>query len=122
MTRKTTGAAGEKLAAQFLLRRGYSIIETNYRCREGEVDIIASKEDCVVFIEVRTKRSSAFGSPEESITDRKRRTCVRLRHATARLMKVCLRHGASSDVVAVELDVAGRVRRIEVIENAVEDE
>ena len=121
MTRKTTGAAGEKLAAQFLLRRGYSIIETNYRCREGEVDIIASKEDCVVFIEVRTKRSTAFGSPEESITDKKKE---HLRAVAARYRETHegLPQAWRIDVVAVELDVAGKVRRIELIENAVEDE
>lgn len=121
MTRKTTGAVGEKLAAQFLVQRGYKIIETNYRCREGKVDIIASKEDCLVFVEVRTKRSTAFGSPEESITDRKKE---HLRAVAARYRQTHdgLPQAWRIDVVAVELDVAGKVRRIELIENAVEEE
>ena len=63
---------GEKLAADFLTKQGYEIIETNFRCREGEVDIIAKDGDYLVFIEVRTKSSRMFGSPEESITARKK--------------------------------------------------
>jgi putative endonuclease len=121
MSRKTTGAAGEKLAADFLARRGYRLVETNYRCREGEVDIIANKDNCLIFVEVRTKHSSAFGSPEESITDRKKE---HLRAVAARYREthVGLPQAWRIDVVAVELDGAGIARRIEVIENAVEDE
>ena len=63
---------GEKLAADFLTKQGYEIIETNYRCKEGEVDIIAREGEFLVFVEVRTKNSRAFGSPEESVTKRKK--------------------------------------------------
>jgi len=121
MSRKTTGAAGEKLAGQFLVQRGYRLIETNYRCREGEVDIIAIKNDCLVFVEVRTKRSSVFGGPEESITERKKQ---HLRAVAARYRETHadLPQAWRIDVVAVELDAEGKTRRIEIIENAVEDE
>ena len=72
MNRKTTGMSGEKLAADFLTKQGYTIIETNCRYKEGEVDIIAMDSEFLVFIEVRTKNSRAFGSPEESVTKRKK--------------------------------------------------
>ena len=68
MKRRDTGIRGEKLARDFLKKRGYHILETNYRCPEGEIDIIARHKDSLVFIEVRTKTSLEFGSPEESIT------------------------------------------------------
>jgi len=68
MKRRETGIRGEKLARDFLKKRGYRILETNYRCPEGEIDIITKDKDSLVFIEVRTKKSLEFGSPEESIT------------------------------------------------------
>ncbi|MDP2919472.1 MAG: YraN family protein [Dehalococcoidia bacterium] len=121
MTRKATGALGERLAANFLNQHGYRIIENNFRCREGEIDIIAVKNDCLVFVEVRAKRSRLFGTPEESITATKKK---HLRAAAERYRQA--HNGLPTewriDVVAVELDRSGKVQRLEIIENAVEDE
>jgi len=72
MKRKDTGILGEKLAQDFLKKRGYRILETNYRCPQGEIDIVARQKDTLAFIEVRTKTSLEFGSPEESITTTKK--------------------------------------------------
>ena len=72
MKRQTTGLIGEKLAAEYLTRQGYKIIETNFRCKEGEIDIIAKDGDYLVFVEVRAKNNLTFGSPEESVTARKK--------------------------------------------------
>lgn len=120
MKRRDTGKLGEKLAKEFLKKRGYHIVETNYRCPEGEIDIIARHRDYLVFIEVRTKKSLKFGSPEESITAVKRER-----------MKAAAYHYQQAhdnlpslwriDVVAVELDDRGKTSRIELIENAVGD-
>ena len=120
MRRRDTGILGEKLAKDFLKKRGYRIVETNYRCPEGEIDIVAKHEDFMVFVEVRTKKSLAFGSPEESITPAKKER-----------MKAAAFHYQQShdnfpslwriDVVAIELDQRGRLSRIELIENAVSD-
>ena len=121
MKRRDTGILGEKLARDFLKKQGYSIKETNYRCPEGEIDIIASYEDSLVFIEVRTKTSLEFGSPEESITPAKK----------ARMRAIALYYQQAHndlpllwriDVVAVELNQKGELSRIELIENAVGDE
>ena len=121
MTRKTTGIMGEKLANRFLIERGYKVIETNYRCRDGEIDIIASKDDCLVFIEVRTKRSRLFGTPEESITPTKKE---HLRAVANRYRETHtdLPPSWRIDLVAVELGRTGQPQRIELIENAIEDE
>src|SRR3989304_3886840 len=118
MTRRETGIQGEKLARDFLAKNGYHILDTNYRCPAGEVDIIAIQADALVFIEVRTKRSRQFGTPEESITPVKMQ----------RLKTVAAYYGQEHDglppdwridVVAVQMNAKGRVERIELIENAV---
>jgi putative endonuclease len=118
MSKRETGIAGEKLACDFLYRNGYDIVETNYRCPEGEIDIVARQGDTLVFVEVRTKTSRSFGLPEESITPVK----------MARLRTAAARYGESHfdlpgswriDVIAIEMDWKGRPSRIELIENAV---
>ncbi len=118
MTRRDTGYRGEKLAQGFLKKRGYRIIETNYRTPEGEIDIVASQKESLVFIEVRTKRSLTFGSPEESITRTKKQ---KLRVMANRYLQ-CHNNLLALwriDVVAIELDNKGNPSRIEIIENAV---
>ena len=118
MMRRNTGIKGEKLAQDFLKKRGYRIIETNYRSPEGEIDIVAKQKDYLVFIEVRTKKSLEFGSPEESITPTK---MERLKAVAARYQQTHdnLPPSWRIDVVAVELDAKGNPSRIEIIENAV---
>jgi putative endonuclease len=75
---KKTGAAGEQLAEEFLRERGYRIIERNFRCRDGEIDLIVEKGRCLIFCEVKSKRSLKYGQPLEMITLRKRRQVARL--------------------------------------------
>jgi len=119
MNRKKLGATGEKLARNFLNKKRYRIRETNFRCRHGEIDIVAQKKDCLVFIEVRTKSSLACGTPEESITAAKRERLV----ATA-LAYLQMHADTFSqwriDFIAIELDQKGKASRIELIENAIE--
>jgi putative endonuclease len=121
MQRKATGALGEKYARDFLKKRGYRLLETNYRCPHGEIDIIARHKDSVVFIEVRTKTSHAFGSPEESISFTKRN------HMRASAFHYVQSHRDlpeqwSIGLVAIELEPSGKVSRIELLENAVSEE
>ncbi len=118
LKRKETGAIGEKLAADYLRKHGYKIIQRNFRCREGEIDIIAQKSDCLVFVEVRTKRNTAFGTPEESVTFLKRAKLISLADA---YLQAYDRQPLSwrIDVVAVELTPDNRISRLEHIENAV---
>ena len=121
MKRRDTGILGEKLAKDFLKKRGYRILETNYRCPKGEIDIIAKHKDFLVFTEVRTKKSLEFGGPEESITPSKKETMratafhYRQTHDNLPLLW-------RIDFVAVELNQKGKPSRIELIENAVGEE
>lgn len=63
-----TGAAGEELAVDYLLKKDYLILERNWRCKHFEIDIIASLQNILVFVEVKTRKSIDFGYPEESIS------------------------------------------------------
>ncbi len=65
------GRRGEELAAQFLLAAGYSILDRNWRCATGEIDVVARDGGDTVFVEVKTRSSTAFGHPFEAITPRK---------------------------------------------------
>ena len=62
--RRITGKRGEAAAIRFLKKRGYSILDTNYHCRSGEIDIVAREKDSIVFVEVKTRTSIEFGLPE----------------------------------------------------------
>jgi putative endonuclease len=117
--RRALGRRGEDLAAQALLARGYDIIERNWRCRAGEVDLIAEHQGVRVFVEVRTRRGRAFGTPEESITPKK---CARLIEVA---MTYLSERGLDDvdwriDVVAIEMGRDGQARRVTVIPNAVQ--
>lgn len=65
------GILGEQLAKQHLLEEGYSVLETNWRHLKSEIDIIAIKNNTLVIVEVKTRTSSFFGNPEDSITQSK---------------------------------------------------
>lgn len=120
MKRRETGTLGEDIACDFLGKNGYRIIERNFRCPGGEVDIVARQKDTLVFVEVRTKSSRAFGSPEESITAAK---MEKLRNLADyyRQNRADLPESWRIDVVAIEMNGRGAVTRIELIENAVCD-
>lgn len=78
-TRKIAiGKEGEKIAADFLKKNGYRITEANYRCPVGEIDLIARDGDEVVFVEVKTRRSSALGYPEQAVGAKKQQKMSQL--------------------------------------------
>ena len=121
MDRQEVGRLGEKLAQRFLKRRGYRVRETNFHCRGGEIDVVAQQRDCLVFIEVRTKSSLDFGTPEESITRAKKEKLI----ASALTYIDTHQNLPPSwriDVVAIEIDYKGKAKRIEIIENAIEQQ
>jgi len=116
------GRRGEELAARELTRRGYEIVERNWRCPAGEVDLVArrdkDKDEAWYFFEVRTRRGREFGTPEESVTEAK----------LERMVDVAFTYLSEHDLnaydvdwrvglAAVEMDRAGRVVRLEVYDN-----
>lgn len=72
------GERGEALAWNFLRKRGYSILERNYRTRFGEMDVVARKDGVLIFLEVKTRRDHRFGLPSEAVDWKKRRRLTRV--------------------------------------------
>jgi putative endonuclease len=71
MQKKELGKKGEELAVRFLKKKGYRIIEKNYVCKMGEMDIIAKEKDTLAFIEVKTRTSTTFGPPQLAVNPTK---------------------------------------------------
>ena len=71
MQKKELGKKGEEIAIRFLKKKGYRILERNYVCKMGEMDIIAREKDTLAFIEVKTRTSTAFGPPQLAVNSRK---------------------------------------------------
>ena len=79
--RRALGASGEQAAADWYQCNGYEVVARNWRCRDGELDLIVRKGRAFVFCEVKTRSSVAFGTPAEAVTRTKQ---MRLRHLAAR--------------------------------------
>jgi putative endonuclease len=120
MDRKTLGQHGENAAAQFLMRAGCTILDRNWRTEQGEIDLIAREGDQLLFVEVRTRASSQFGSPEESITPSKAQKIMLaaqdylVTHADSEL-------NWRIDVIAIDCDPSGTVIRLDHYQNALAD-
>lgn len=112
------GRRGEELAAQYLMRHGYRIIQKNYRVSCGEVDIVAQDKDALVFVEVKTRTGPTFGSPAEAVTYRKRQQISKTALVYLSQHRL-LDEPARFDVVAVLLS-KGAEPHIELIKNAFE--
>ena len=121
MNRQEVGKLGEKVAQKFLKKQGYRIREVSFRCPHGEIDIIAQKKDYLVFVEVRTKSNLNFGTPEESLTQSKKKKLIAsaLTYANTHQNLPSLWR---IDVIAIELNDKGQAKRIELIENAIEQD
>jgi putative endonuclease len=115
--RMSTGKKGEELAAAHLAEAGYRIIERNYRCLFGEIDIVAEEGEILVFVEVKSRRSAAYGDPQLAVGCEKQRKISRIAEHYLREKRLCHRP-ARFDVVAVKLLPVGH--RIELIRNAFE--
>ncbi|NOV03186.1 YraN family protein [Paenibacillus planticolens] len=116
--KKQLGKLGEEAAEAFLSKQGYRIVERNWRCRTGELDIIAEQAGTLVFVEVRSRRSSGrFGLAKESVDLRKQmKVKETAQYYLHRFQKYEL--PVRFDVIAVELSTDGQALEIEHIEGA----
>ena len=108
--RKATGAHGENLAARYLSERGYTIVEANWRCRRGEIDLVAQDHETLVFVEVRTRSSARLGGPEESVTRAKQRRLAELAETYLLFLETAGRAWSGPwriDVVALQIEGPG---------------
>jgi putative endonuclease len=109
------GKAGEEIAVQYLRQQGYHVLERNYRCRFGEIDLIARDGSTLAFIEVKTRRSQTFGPAAAAVTVAKQRHLVKASQVyLTRKRQVC--ELCRFDVVTIELDA--QTPRIELIKDA----
>lgn len=115
--RKRLGAWGEKVAAIHLESQGYEIVTKNWRCQQGEVDLVARGGEVYHFVEVKTRRGQRMGLPEQGITPAKSKKLIQV--AQIYLAEHDLDVDWQIDLVAVELDSAGKLLRCEHIPNVV---
>lgn len=116
MDKIETGKAGEKLAVAFLKQQGFKILETNFKSKLGEIDIVALDQNTLVFVEVKARTSLEFGLPEEAVGYRKLEH-IRKSADYYRSIRKNLPEGERIDVVAIEKDFGGNLRRLELIKN-----
>ncbi|WP_199617929.1 YraN family protein [Paenibacillus alkalitolerans] len=119
-SRKAAGTEGERLAQEHLALYGYEILDVNWRCKAGELDIVAKKDGTLIFVEVRARTASsmhAFGAPQESVDYRKR---MKLRRLAEIYLLQTGRSGVPVrfDVIAVTLASIGGASDIRHIQNA----
>ena len=116
--RQSLGKRGEDYAAHYLAAHGYVILERNWHCPVGELDLVTERGDQVIFVEVRTRQTDRLGTPEESITPAKRAKLI----AAAQTFLDAhnqLDRDWRIDVVAIEVGSRGEITRCTIIENAI---
>lgn len=104
MNKRTVGTEKEKLAAEYLVGKGYRILDMNYRCKTGEIDIIASHEDTIVFAEVKYRAGKRYGTAVEAVSAAKQKTIrqVAMYYLVTRLHKSNV--GCRFDVIGIDRD------------------
>lgn len=115
--KQVLGKEGERVAEQYLKNKGYKLIERNYRCALGELDLIVLDRRVVVFVEVKTRTGHGYGSPLEAVEFRKQRKMIRAAQYFLSEKKLHQRD-ARFDVVGISWP--GRAPVVEHIENAFE--
>ena len=112
MNNRAVGTAYEEAAATRLASMGYRILEHSFRCREGEIDLVARDGACLVFVEVKYRRTGCMGHPLEAVTPAKQRRICRVSDVYR------MRHRIPSDM-QVRYDVAAVLDQdIQVVQNA----
>ncbi len=119
-SRKDFGDSAERVAALYLEQHGHRILARNVRMRGGEIDIVAQEGEELAFVEVKARRGTRHGTPEEAVTPRKQLRLVQLAEAFLAGQPELAGRPWRIDVVALELDAGGRVARLNHIRRAVE--
>lgn len=116
--KQAVGAAGERAAADYLKKRGWRILDTNWRAKGGELDIVAQKNGKLVFVEVKTIKVGPV-RPEENITEFKRRQLIKLARVYLAQKNLAPEVLWQIDIIAVEMNEEGGLRDLRHLENAV---
>lgn len=111
------GNNGESIAARHLKKKGYRILEQNYRTSLGEIDIIAADRDTIVFVEVKARQSNRFGNPKWAVTPRKQR---KISMVALHYLKSTKQDQVKARFDVVSISVSGGTPGIELVKNAFE--
>lgn len=98
---QTLGKQGELLAEQYLAQKGFTLIERNFNSRFGEIDLIMLDKDCLVFVEVRQRKNTLYGSPLETISAAKQKKLRRTAQCYCQLKAIPSRQALRFDVVGI---------------------
>ena len=118
--RQAIGKLGENKAKKYLKRRGYRILESNYRTKAGEIDLIAKEQGCVVFVEVKTRTNEEYGAPAEAVSFYKQKHMLKsAQYYLARHDEEC---ECRFDVIEVRLSNRGflKIARINHLKNVLQ--
>ena len=115
--RQQFGVKGETIAARHLKKKGYKILDRNYRTKLGEIDIVARDKDTIVFVEVKARRSNQYGSPKWAVTPKKQR---KISMAALFYLKETKQIRAKARFDVVSITAIEEEPRIEIIKNAFE--
>ncbi len=100
---RSIGKKGEEIALRFLEQNGYALHRKNYGKRCGEIDLIVEKEGCIIFVEVKYRRSKRLSSPEESVTEKKlKRMAETAKHYIYEHQQECEKKNFRFDLIAIE--------------------
>jgi putative endonuclease len=119
-TRKALGVKGEDLAVQYLKKKGFKVIERNYHCLLGEIDLIAREKDTVVFVEIKARSSLDCGLPQEAVDRFKQKRLIQVARFYMAEHNLKENIPARFDVVAIHLTPSGP--DIELIKDAFQGE
>lgn len=105
------GRWGESVAATHLIADGYQIVARNWRCRYGEIDLVAQRNGVTHFVEVKTRRGTQMGSPEEAISSTK---LTRMKRSALTYLSDAANEDPAwtIDLIAIQLDVSGKLIRL----------
>lgn len=115
--RQVFGQEGERIAERYLSKKGYRLVERNYRCPMGEVDLIVLDRRVIVFVEVKTRHDDRFGPPLESVHPRKQRKMIK---AALWFLSEHKLHNREARFDVVGISLAGQEPVVEHVENAFE--
>lgn len=99
--KRTIGTTFEQIAVKYLIEQGYSIIETNFQCRTGEIDIIAKDKEYLVFLEVKYRTNTDIGLPQEAVDLRKIKKISRTAQYYMLMKKISMETPCRFDVVTI---------------------
>lgn len=114
---KELGNLGESIACEYLIEQGYHIIQRNYSCKVGELDIIASERDTLVFAEVKTRSSDKFGLPSEAVSYSKQKKIAKTALSYIAYKKL-FQYMCRFDVIEVTVDEAQGTHEVNLIKDA----